>query len=329
MGLLKTIKKYLTIQYVGVIVHEDSCIVKTKKVKKGETVYEEEKEFTIASKEKLSGEVIRYLSQLQEEIEQTYIVLFLNSHGQGVVPSCSKSAYQKFHIEYDHVKNICVNQKYSIYASNIDIKWAEKIFAKTGLDFIFSPFLILDNLRKKESRREGIVLYMLTGYNSITIMIFENETLLYGTFINIAKEEDLLNTDFTEELMEEDDDSLDEIDLDMELEESDVIADILEDVELETDIQSSAQEENATIKLKLFGQDLRLVKYFDASLREFYENDLYKSDFVSYVKIYDATDLNEDIVTYLKEQLLVDVATRKINIEDELIALAVQETEGA
>ena len=328
MGLLKAIKKHLTIQYVGVIVHEESCLIKTKRVKKGKTVHEEEKEFTIASKEKLSGEVIAYLSELQDEIEQTYIALFLNSHGQGVVPSCSKSAYQKFHIEYDHVKDICVDQKYSIYASNIDIKWAEKIFAKTGLDFIFSPFLMLDNLRKKESRHDGIVLYMLTSYNSITIMIFEKERLLYGTFINIAKEEDLLNTDFTEEMTEEDD-SFDEIDLDMELEESDVIADILEDVKVEADVKSSAQEEDATIKLKLFGQDLRLVKYFDASLREFYENDLYTSDFVTYVKIYDGTGLNEDIVTYLKEQLLVDVAIRKINIEDELIALAVQETEGA
>ncbi len=328
MGLLKVIKKHLTIQYVGIIVHEESCFIKTKRVKKGKTVYEEKKQFAIVSKEKLSNEVITYLSALQEAFEQTYLALFLNSYGQGVVPSCSKSVYEKFHIEYDHVKHICISHQYSIYASHIDIKWAEKVFAKTGLDFVFSPFLMLDHLRKNESRRDGIVLYMLTSYNSITIMIFDEENLLYGTFINIAKEEDLLNTDFTDDLTEEDD-SFDEIDLDMELEESDEIADILDDVMFESDIKSSVQEEDATIKLKLFGQDLRLVKYFDASLREFYENDLYKSDFVTYVKIYDGTGLNEDVVTYLKEQLLVDVKVRKIDIEDELIALAVKETEGA
>ncbi|RUM63994.1 MAG: hypothetical protein DSZ05_08005 [Sulfurospirillum sp.] len=325
MGLLNVIKKHLTMQYVGVIVHETSCVVKIKKVKNAQTIHEEEKQFTIPSKEKLSKEVIVFLQSLQEEVEQTYIALFLNSHGQGVVPSCAKFAYEKFHIEYDHVKVICIDRKYSIYASNIDIRWAEKIFSETGLDFIFSPFLMLDNLRKHESRREGIVLHMLTSHNSITIMIFDKETLLYGTFINIAKEEDLLNTDFTEEIIDEDD-TFDEIDLDMELEESDEIAEILENATIDTEVKSSAQDENDTIKLKLFGQDLRLVKYFDASLREFYENDLYKSDFVTYVKIYDTTSLNEDIVHYLKEQLLVDISIRKINIEDELIALIEQET---
>ncbi len=322
MGLLKAIKKRLTIQYIGVIVHEDSCFVKVKRVKNDTTVLEEEKRFEIASKEKLTKEVIDYLNHLQEEIEQTYVALFLNSYGQGVVPLCEREAYEKFHIEYEHVKSICVGQKYSIYASNIDIKWAERLFEKVGLDFLFSPFLMVDNLRKKGARKDGVVLYMLSSRNSITIMIFEREELLYGTFINIAKEEDLLNTDFSEDI-EEDDELLDEIDLDMELEESDVISDILEAGGTET--KSSVLEEEPTIKLKLFGQDLRLVKYFDASLREFYENDLYKSNFVTYVQIFDSTDMNSDIITYLKEQLLVDIDVKKIDIEDELIALIMQE----
>ncbi len=325
MGLLKTIKKRLTNQFIGVLVYETTCILKIRRVKNGKILSDEEKEFVLQTKEALTKEVTSYLLALQEEIEQTYVSLFLNSHGQGVVPECSKAAYEKFHIEYDNVKEICVDNRYSVYASNIDIKWAEKLFTDIGLDFIFSPFLMLDNLRKKESRkREGIVLYMLAGNNSITIMIFEKNELLYGTFINIAKEEDLLASDFGEE-EDSEDELLDEIDLDLELEESDEISEILEEVN--EDLQTSIQEEDDSIKLKLFGQDLRLVKYFDASLREFYENDLYRSDFVTYVKIYDGAQLNPDIVSYLKEQLLVDIDVRPVAIADELIALTVQEVE--
>jgi len=325
MGLLKTIKKRLTNQFIGVLVYETTCILKIRRVKNGKILSDEEKEFVLQTKEALTKEVTSYLLALQEEIEQTYVSLFLNSHGQGVVPECSKVAYEKFHIEYDNVKEICVDNRYSVYASNIDIKWAEKLFTDIGLDFIFSPFLMLDNLRKKESRkREGIVLYMLAGNNSITIMIFEKNELLYGTFINIAKEEDLLASDFGEE-EDSEDELLDEIDLDLELEESDEISEILEEVN--EDLQTSIQEEDDSIKLKLFGQDLRLVKYFDASLREFYENDLYRSDFVTYVKIYDGAQLNPDIVSYLKEQLLVDIDVRPVDIADELIALTVQEVE--
>ena len=159
-------------------------------------------------------------------------------------------------------------------------------------------------------------------------MIFEKQALLYGSFINIAKEEDLLMTDFEDEGLDSDlldDDMLDEIDLDLELEESDVIADILEDVEAKAENLES--ESIPIVKNKLFGQDLRLVKYFDASLREFYENDLYKSDFITYVKIYDGADLNMDIVEYLKEQLLIEIDVKKIDIEDELISLAIQEVD--
>jgi len=326
MGLLKTIKKRLTNQFVGVLVYENTCIVKIRKVKNGQVLSDEEKEFDLHTKESLTKDIVLYLQTLQEEIEQTYISLFLNSHGQGIVPECSKSAYEKFHIEYNNVKEICVDHKYSVYASNIDIKWAEKLFTGIGLDFIFSPFLMLDNLRKKESRKQdGIVLYLLAGNNSITIMIFEKSKLLYGTFINIAKEEDLLTSDFSDDTEEDDDELLDEIDLDLELEESDEISEILEEVN--DDMKTSIQEEDDSIKLKLFGQDLRLVKYFDASLREFYENDLYQSDFVTHVKIYDGAQLNQDIVSYLKEQLLVDIDVRTINIADELIALTIQEVE--
>ncbi len=325
MGILQTIRKRLTTQYIGVMVYEDICVVKVQKVKHEKIVFEEEKSFTLATKDKLTKEVVAYLQTRQEEVEQTYVALFLNTHGQGVVPSCERSVYEKFHIDYDNIKSVCVDKKYAIYASDIDIKWAQKLFADVGLDFIFSPFLIVENLRKHAIRKvQGIVLYMLVGINSITVMIFQDDKLLYGTFINIAREEDLLTSEFADDMMDEsDDDLLDDLDLDMELEESEEISELLE--EAVSDKKSLTQQEDDTIKLKLFGQDLRLVKYFDASLREFYDNELYESDFVTQVKIYDGADLNPEIVRYLKEQLLVDIDVQKTEIDEELMKLLKQE----
>ncbi len=330
MGLLAAIKKRFTSQFAGVIVLEDACFIKLKRLKNGTLLYEEEKRFDIPSKDQLSKEVISYLQNLQAQVEQTYIALFLNSHGQGVVPSCLQSVYEKFHIDYNHVKDVCIDNRYSIYASDIDIKWSQKIFSKTGLDFLFSPFLVLDNLIAQEEEREGIVLYMLSGVNSITVMIFEKKELLYGTFINIAKEEDLLASDFMEEEIAEEDieeDLFDDIDLDLELEESEEIADILEDAQKDIIEKVEKDTEVVSLKNKLFGQDLRLVKYFDASLREFYESDMYRSDFVTYVKIYDGAKLNPDVVAYLKEQLLVQIDVKSVDLLDEVVSLAIAEVE--
>ena len=331
MGLLTAIKKRLTNQFVAVIVLEDTCLTKVKRFKGDDLLLEEEKRFTIPSRERLSKEVVNYLQELQAEVEQTYIALFLNSHGQGIVPSCQKSVYEKFHIDYAHVTDVCIDNRYSIYASDIDIKWSQKIFAETGLDFLFSPFLILDSLRKKEKVHKEIALYMLVGYNSMAIMIVRDQDLLYGTFINYAKEEDLLSSGFEEEEidMEDDveDDIFDEFDLDLEMEESEEIADILEDVE--KDIVEKVERDTAiiTVKNRLFGQDLRLVKYFDASLREFYESDMYESDFITYVKIYDGAKLNADVIAYLQEQLLVEIEIVPVDLLDELLDLAKEEAE--
>ncbi len=329
MGLFKAIKKQMTNQFIAVVVYEESCSIKVKRIKKRETLLEEEKEFELHSKERLSKDAIDYIQILQEEVEQTYIILFLNSYGQGVVPSCLKSDYKKYHIDYNNVKEICIDKKYSIYASLIDIKWAEKLFSQTGIDFIFSPFLILHSLIKSDLSKNGdsIVLYMMNCINSITVMIFKEKRLLYGAFINIAKEEDLLNSDFEGDDQEDDsleDEMLEEIDLDMEMEENPEIMDILEDAQKD---QKQSENENVEVLHRLFGQDLRLVKYFDASLREFYENDLYDSDFITAVKIYDSCDLSQEVIEYLKEQLLVDIKKEPINIHDRLLKLAMAETD--
>ncbi len=331
MGLFKAIKKQMTNQFIAVVVYEESCSIKVKRIKKRETLLEEEKEFELHSKERLSKDAIDYIQILQEEVEQTYIILFLNSYGQGVVPSCLKSDYKKYHIDYNNVKEICIDKKYSIYASLIDIKWAEKLFSQTGIDFIFSPFLILHSLIKSDLSKNGdsIVLYMMNCVNSITVMIFKEKRLLYGAFINIAKEEDLLNSDFEGDDQEDDsleDEMLEEIDLDMEMEENPEIMDILEDAQKDQK-QSENENENVEVLHRLFGQDLRLVKYFDASLREFYENDLYDSDFITSVKIYDSCDLSQEVIEYLKEQLLVDIKKEPINLHDRLLKLAMAETD--
>ncbi len=331
MGLLKAIKKRITTQYVAVIVLEDSSLVKVKRFKNGALLFEEEKRFLIPSKEQLSKEAVAYIAALQEQFERTYIALFLNSHGQGIVPSCEKSAYEKFHIDYAHVKDICIDGRYSIYASDIDIKWSQKVFAKIGLDFLFSPFLILDSLRKKEKPQEGVALCMLVGYNSMAIMILRQQQLLYGTFVNYAREEDLLSSGFQEdeiELEEDvDGDIFDEIDLDLEMEESEEIADILEDVGNEIVQKVERDTGNVTVKNRLFGQDLRLVKYFDASLREFYESDMYESDFITSVRIFDGAKLNADVIASLQEQLLVEIEIVPVLLLDELLNLAKEEAE--
>lgn len=187
MGLFSSVKKRFIIQLVGVALLENSCKVYVKKIKNSKVIYRAKKSFDIKSKDKLSTEVINYLNTLQEEHEQTYVALFLNTLGQGAIPGCHTGAYEKFGVDKQNVKSICIDNEFTIYASFIDIHWADKIFQKVGLDFVFSPFLILNYFAQKEISDDEVKLYILNTHNGLTIMIKRGKKLLYGSFFNVAK----------------------------------------------------------------------------------------------------------------------------------------------
>lgn len=318
MGLFNSVRKRFIIQLVGVALLEHSCKIYVKKIKNSKVIYRSKKSFDIQYKEQLSAEVINYLNALQEEHEQTYVALFLNTLGQGAISGCSTGAYEKFGVDKKNVKSICVDKEFTIYASLIDIHWVDKIFQKVGLDFIFSPFLILNNFAKNETTEDDEVkLYILNTYNSLTIMIKRGKKLLYGSFFNIAKEENLLHEDFEnvnsssdinleEEIFEEFDE-----DRDFELEEMQELDDGSDD---DGDLQS-----------RLSQMDARLVKYLDASLKEFYNSDLYESAFISKVKIYDDSGMNEEVIRHIENELLLDTSAENISILDVILDIAEEE----
>lgn len=318
MGLLSSVRKRLVNQFVGVALLENSCKVYVKKVKNFKVIYRAKKSFDIESKDQLSVEVINYLNTLQEEHEQTYIALFLNTLGQGAIAGCSAAAYEKFGVDKKNVKSLCVDKEFTIYASLIDIQWVDKIFEKVGLDFVFSPFLILNNFAKKEPIDDEIKLYILNTYNGLTIMIKQGHKLLYGSFFNIAKEENLLHDDF------ENVDSSNEINLEDDFFEEFDDEDDSELEEMQNLEDGSDFDEDALLD-RLSEKDARLVKYLDASLKEFYNSDLYDSAFISCVKIYDDASMNEDVIHHIESELLLDTSIENINILDFIIEISEEE----
>ncbi len=318
MGLLSSVKKRFIIQFVGVALLENSCKVYVKKIKNSKVTYRAKKSFDIKSKDQLSSEVINYLNALQQEHEQTYVALFLNTLGQGVIAGCNTGAYEKFGVDKKNVKSICIDKEFTIYASLIDIQWVDKIFQKVGLDFIFSPFLILNNFAKKEIDNDEVKLYILNTHNGLTIMIKQGKKLLYGSFFNIAKEENLLHEDF------ENVDNSSDINLEDELfEEFDDEGD--SDLEEMQDLDDGSEFDDEELQSRLSQQDARLVKYLDASLKEFYYSDLYDSAFISKAKIYDDAGMNEEVIRHIENELLLDTSAENINILDFVLEISEEE----
>jgi hypothetical protein len=311
----------MTNQFISVIVYEDSCNIKQKIIKNSKLIHKEEFNFDIKSKDALGAKVIGFINELQEKYDNTYIALFLNSLGQGIIPGCDETLLDRFNIDKSAVKTICKDNRFLMYATNIDIKWADKLFAKTGLDFLFSPFLVLDffikGVMKKESfNKDDVVIYILYTKNSLTLMIQRDSELLYGAFFNTAKEENPLYTDYEE--MIESSEEIDELDLDSidELEMDDII-----DAANQTNFVTNILENREVLS----EQDERIVKYINASLKEFYSNDIYKSDFITSAMIFDDVGMSDGVLKYIENELLLNTTAQNISVSDAILNLSIAE----
>ncbi len=319
MSLFGSVKKRMTNQFLALIVEEKRCKVKQRVVRGDDTLFVEESTFEIESKDKLSIEVVDYINRLQEEYPHTYITLFLNTLGQGAIPTCDIEALKKFSVDKDKVKTVCVEDRYLIYGTLIDIKWADKTFSDIGLDFVFSPFLVLDYFIKKDIDDEdieidNIMLYVLSTGNALTVMIMKDRDLLFGSFFNIAKDENLLYTDYGENS----DDIFAELDF---VEDDELLIENLTDLDDIPGFENSEPEG----KLELAEQDERFVKYLSAALKEFYSNDLYESEFIQSVRIFDDVHIHPNVVKYLQNELLLDVSSENISVRNALIDLSRKE----
>ncbi len=320
MSFFRSFKKRLTNQFIAVVIEEKFCKIKQKIIKNGEVDLIEETFFEIKSKDELSGEVVAFLNELQENYKHTYIALFLNTPAQGVIPGCDESKLEEFNIDKNSIKTVCVNNKYLAYASNIDIKWLDKTFSKVGIDFIFSPFLVLDFYRKDENSDKP-KMYILNTTNTFTLMVIKDNNLLFGSFFNIEKEENLLYTDYEDESKEEEFEELEELEIDEKLDDE-VVDEVLED------IPDDNKEKLVDNSVHFFAKDERYIKYLNAAIKEFYSNELYDSDFIEDVKIYDDNSMSQDIIDYMENQLLLNVSLEKVNIKNAVIELAAKEVFG-
>jgi hypothetical protein len=309
-------------QFVAVIIEEKHCHIKQKTIKKKKVIHVEEHHFDIPSKDDLGAEVQNFLRTLQESGDVTYIALFLNTLGQGVMPLCDKEALETYSVDSKSVNTVCVEERFLVYATAVDIKWAEKVCMKSGLDFIFSPFLVLDYFIQKEEEQSSVVtLNILYTSNALTLMVNKGEKLLYGSFFNVAKEENLLYTDYSEDEDDEgealDEESLDALDIDEDEMDMGEIGHISDNSHFVTEVMQD--------HIRLSKQDERIIKYLSAALKEFYASELFESEFIQNAKIYDASGINEGVIRFIENELLLDTRAQNISVKDALLELAIKE----
>lgn len=321
--------------------------VVAKKQKK--ILYKESKRFEgTASHEDMRSYLRKYL----EESPLHYIALLNPQPKQGALSGCSHHTVEDLE-DITGAKTLCRDEKWLLYSSLRELDTLQAEYKKIGLDFIFSPFSVIEHFFA-DKIQGGFALYALAQKDSFSVAIFENGKLEYAHHYPAHEKNTLVAEDentmsgFTDEIgeMEESDksisledieslddlDILDELDDLSNIEDLDTLDEIAEFSEDELTYEekrvNTSRGEDVKQQMDKFNNDYYRFELIQRTLIRFYGGAHCHDRFVETVYIADAYGSGEDLKRYLEEELFLNVLIRHIDVADEVIALSILEEEG-
>jgi hypothetical protein len=285
----------------------------------------------LIEKEALSKECIEYIEEFLSVYPQTQLIYMTAAASCSAVATCSKSDMADLDVDISIIKSIC-KEDFSSYISVMDLENDNLLFKPFKLDYLFSPFFVMDEVK---TGFFGTMLLVLHMQNRLYVAVYKDNKLIYADNIHFSDEEGFdkdiegtseeiiedLDADFDLDDLGDFEDELDDLDdFDDDIENMD--DDLEEDDEVE-DTQSLSQDD--TMEDELGEYDLHFFESLKNVIKTFYENEKVESDFIEHIQMLDTVALGENIIDLVKEELFCEVDVRHIDLHKECLNLAIKE----
>ena len=321
---------------INIVVKRASTLVYIELCSKKGTISSVHEEFdTVAVNEKM----LQFIQTYIKESPYFYVSLLDRALVQGALPACSKQEL-RYYYDLSDCEYKCVENRWAYYTAKSEIYETEKIYKDIGVDFLFSPFAIINTFFK--DKIEGkLAIYALIEENYISVAVFESGKLLYGEHLDMQSVSELDEVLLADEIHNDDDLDLDEgIDLEsmdveddgIELEDFGDIEDLdtLEDID-EFDSKDVEEEllesENVLDEADEddFNEDYQRFSLIQTSIANYYKDERYESQFLENMYISDGVGVSRELKRYLEEEMFLNVYIRHIEIDAEICELAKEE----
>lgn len=290
-------------------------------------------------------EMLTFVRKQTEESPLHYVSLLNSDSNQGALAGCSKN-----NDSLSGVQTLYRNQKWTLYASNRELEALQQHYAAVGVDFIFSPFSLMERFFA-DKLGGGLALYAFAQKDVFSVAFFEEGNLVYAHHYSMRQKNVTVLSEETNPVgfsvgVEEDHEkginldeieSLDDLDIIDELDDLSDIEDLdsLEEiVEFSEDAPTLVEKHASTPhadevkgELDRFNDDYARFELIEKTLAEFYAGEECKNRFIETVYIADAYGSGSDLKRYLEEELFLNVLIRRIDVGDELMALTIAEEE--
>ena len=320
---------------VNIVIGESKTVVYIEMLSSSGLVNSYEEEFHTKY---LSNEMYAYIHSNIKETPYFYISILDNSTSQGALPTCSKNKTSFFY-DLSASEYKCYNEKWTYYTSKTDVYEIEKVYKKIGVDFIFSPFLILANFFQDKINTH-LAMFILIEDGAMSLSIFQKSELLFAEYLDmnveilsdslvidesevedgILDEEDSIDLDDIGSI--DDIDALDELDSFGDIEDLDSIDDLDEfddtkDIEEELaeneDSEEFPHEESTSLN-----EDYQRFSLIQSAVNNFYQNEKFESEFIENIYVGDGIGVSGDLKKYLEEEMFLNVYIRHVDLAAEL-----------
>ena len=323
---------------VNIVVADSKTTVYIEMLNKKGLVHSYEEEF---EEKYLSAPMYEYIQSNIKETPYYYISILDNSRSQGALPTCARNKRAYYH-DLSESEYKCYNDKWTYYTSKTDVYAMEKVYKKIGIDFIFSPFLILTNFFK-DKIDTPLAMFILIEEGSLCLSIFKNSELLFAEYLDMKAEvtnDSLLieEEDIEDVLLEEDSIDLDDIDSIDELDELDTFGDIadldsideLDEFGDTRDIEEALAENEEIEEFPVeesdgFNRDYQRFLLIQGAVNSYYQSDKFESEFIENTYVGDGIGVSADFKKYLEEDMFLNVYVRHVSLSAELCEIAKME----
>jgi len=326
--------------FVNIVVFRSKSVVYIELCNKNRVIKSVEDTFDTTT---INAKMYNFIHTYVNESPYFYISILDTSLAQGAVATCKSREIVDF-FDVSSSKHLCYADRWTYYTSSIDLHTLQKVYGRIGLDFVFSPFVLLARFFKDKIDTH-MSMYLLIEESFISLSVFDHSELLFSEHLDLnhAKDKDDLSMD---------DDSMQDFDLessvnlddiniedDADIGELDDFGDIedldsFDDMDDFSDIKEEDEEdyikddnEYSGNDSEGFNEDYQRFSLIKSSVNRFYKDDKFQSKFIESVFIADGVVVSSDLKRYLEDEMFLNVFVRRIDLPSEVCALAKAELE--
>ena len=306
--------------FIAINIDAITCTIKVIRIKQVESLTKEFK----TTENQIPMEAVKLIRRYKHNYPFTYVSAMIKTLSQGVVLQKDSKDFFSGNLKASECQ-ISSSETIRVFAKRSMIKdYLRRFNVISGVDFVFSPFLIIDR-NAHDLPTLGNNVYVLLQRSNIALMVVYRGVATFSGFFIAEGEVPMLNKE--EQRSDIELKNFDELSLDDDFDEFAKIALDPSIEHLQTDMFIPNLDET-----KIVYDDMPKAKIISKilvdAIKEYYQNPLYKGEFIDKVILLDACKISDQAYEFIAKELMLETVKRDVNLPDVLIQFAQRELKG-